>query len=60
MPRYIKSLMLFSRRHETFRLPHETLLKGVQAGIQRKLYYELLGQDRHQTWVGLVTFARTT
>jgi len=40
-------------------LPTETLLKGMQAGMQLE-YYEWLGQARHQIWVGLATFARTT
>jgi len=34
-------------------LPTETLLKGMQAGMQLELYYEA----RHQMWVGLATFA---
>ena len=42
------------------RLPTETLLKGMQARIQLELYYEWLGHARHQMWVGLDTFARTT
>jgi len=28
--------------------------------MQLELYYEWLGQARHQMWVGLATFARTT
>jgi len=42
------------------RLPIETLLEWMQAGMQLEIYYELLGQARHQMWVGLATFARTT
>jgi len=42
------------------RLPTETLLKGMQAGIQLELYYVWLGQAHYQMWVGLATFARTT
>jgi len=41
------------------RLPTETLLKGMQAGMQLELYCEWLGQARHQMWVGLDTYART-
>jgi len=41
-----------------FRLPTEILLKGIQAGMQLELYYEWLGQDRHQMCVGLTTFSR--
>jgi len=37
------------------RLPTATLLKGMQ----RELYYQLLGQARHQMWVGHATFARS-
>ena len=29
-------------------------------GTQLQLYYEWWGQARHQMWVGLATFARTT
>jgi len=33
----------------------------MQAGMQLELYYyELLGQARHQMWMGHATFARTT
>jgi len=32
------------------RLPTETLLKGIQTGMQFELYYEWLGQARHQMW----------
>jgi len=28
--------------------------------MQLELYYECLGQTRHQMWVSLATFARTT
>jgi len=35
------------------------LLKGMQAGMQLELYYEWLGQARHQMWLGFATFART-
>jgi len=42
------------------RLPTETLLNGVQAGLQLEHYYERLSQARYQMWVGLATFARTT
>jgi len=42
------------------RLPTETLLQGMQAGMQFELYYEWLGQAHQQMWVGLATFARTT
>jgi len=42
------------------RLPTETLLIGMQAGMQLELYYEWLGQARDQKRVGLATFARTT
>jgi len=38
------------------RLPTETLLKEMQL----ELYYQRLGQARHQMWVGLSTFDRTT
>jgi len=41
------------------RLPTETPLKGMQAGMQLKLYYEWLVQACHQMWMGLATFART-
>jgi len=40
----------------SLRLSTEILLKGMHLS----LYYEWLGQTRHQMWVGLVTFARTT
>jgi len=42
------------------RLPTETLLRGMQAGMQLELYYEWLGQAHHQMRVGLTAFARTT
>jgi len=41
------------------RLPSKTPLEGMQTGMQFELY-ECLGQARHQMWVGLATFARTT
>jgi len=42
------------------RPPTETLLEGMQAGMQPEFCYEWLGQARHQVWVGLATFSRTT
>jgi len=39
-------------------LPTETLLKGIQEGIQLELYYEWLGQARHQMLVGFATLPR--
>ena len=30
------------------------------AGMQLQLYYEWLGQARHQMWVGPATFSSTT
>ena len=42
------------------RLPTETLLKGMQAGMQLELYYEWLAQAHHQMLVGLPAFTRTT
>jgi len=42
------------------RLPSETLLKGMQAKMQRELSYEWLRQARHQMCVGLATFASNT
>jgi len=42
------------------RLPTATHLKGMQAGMQLELCYELLCQARNQMWVGHATFARTT
>jgi len=31
--------------------------RGAWTGRQLELYYELLGQARHQMWVGLAKFA---
>ena len=42
------------------RLPTETLLKGMQVGMQLELYYGWLGQARHYLWMGFATFSRTT
>jgi len=57
---YLISDAIVSVVHTRHRLPTEALLKGMQAGMQLELYYEWLGQDRHQMWMGLDTFARTT
>jgi len=51
---------IFSIVDTRLRLPTETLLKGMQAGMQLELYYEWLGQARHQMKVGFATFATTT
>jgi len=57
---YITTDAIFSIVDTRLRLATETLLKGMQAGIQLKLSYEWLGQARHQMWVGLATFAIAT
>jgi len=46
--------------HTRLRLPTETLLKGMQAGIQLELHYEWLGEARQDMWVGLASFTRNT
>jgi len=49
---YIISDAIFSIVGTRLRLPTETLLKGMQAGMQLELYCEWLGQACHQIWVG--------
>ena len=56
---YLTTDAIVSIVDRRLRLPTETLLKGMQAGAQVELYYEWLGQARHQMWVGNATFART-
>ena len=51
---------LFQIVDTRLRLPTETLLNEMQAWMQLELYDEWLVQARHQMWVGLATFARTT
>jgi len=57
---YLFTDAIISIVDKRFRQPTETLLKGIQTGMQLEIYYEWLGQVRHQMWVGLATFTWTT
>jgi len=45
-------MLFISIADKRLRLPIETLLKGMQAGMQLELSYEWLGQAEQQMWVG--------
>jgi len=53
---YLITDAIFSIVDTRLRLPTEVLLKGMQL----EHYFQWLGWARHQMWVGLTAFSRTT